>query len=71
MHQEYQYVKSSWLVYDYDMKAPIITKMKTPIFCLEKVSSNEKTRSALLAINACLFLPALLFYGICQLQGSR
>ena len=53
MHQEYQYVKSSWLVYDYDMKAPIITKMKTPIFCLEKVSSNEKTRSALLAINAC------------------
>ena len=45
------------------MKAPMITKMKAPIFCLEKVSSNEKTRNTLLAINVGLFLPALLFYG--------
>ena len=34
--------KNSWLVYHYDMKAPKITKMNAPIFCLEKVSSNEK-----------------------------
>ena len=42
MHQEYQYVKNSWLVYDYDMTAPVITKMKARIFflLLEKVSSN-------------------------------
>ena len=56
MYQEYQYVKSSWLVYGYDMKAPIITKMKIPIFCSEKVSSNEKQETL------CLVLMLVCFY---------
>ena len=56
MHQEYQYVKSSWLVYDYDMKAPVITKMKPPFFVWKK-SHQMKKQEAL-----CLLLMLVCFY---------